>query len=169
MIIFPMLLRSSEHCSSGPDWLTCKLGLTQHLTRPCAAQLHQFFPTEILHAIGPQTFPTLHQFPTKSTPSSESHLKTRWLSISPCPVRWGDDPYITRQWSSYLRRERSRRRGLMKRESSIVNVELFPLLPLLRPLNFKPADVRLCLSDRWHKTPRKWWYELKIRPRCFWN
>lgn len=72
-----------------------------------------------------------------------------------------DDPYIARQWSSYLRRERSRRWWLMKRQSSILYVDLFPLLPLLRPLNFKRAHLRLCLSDRWHKTPRKWWYELR--------
>lgn len=169
MIIFPMLLRSSEHCSSGTDWLTCKLGLTQHLTRPGAAQLHQHLPTEILPDIAPQTFPTLYQFPTKSKPSLESHLKNGdYLSLH---VRWDKVMIPTlpdsghRIWGDGGRG----RWGLMKRESSILNADLFPLLPLLRPLNFKLADVWLCLSDRWHKTPRKWWYELKICPICFWN
>lgn len=171
MIICPMLLRTFEHCSSGPDWLTCKLGLTQHSTCPYAAQLYQHLPVEISQAIAPQTSHTLHlNFPLNPTHPWKTTLKV--YVIIPLSVSDGirsDDRYIPRQWSSYLRRERSKRWCLMKMGLSILYVDLFPLILQLQPLNFKPADPRLCLSDRWHKTPRKLCYELKICSRCSWR
>lgn len=42
-----------------------------------------------------------------------------------------DDPYTVRQWLSYLKEKKVEDVGLMKGESSILDVDLFLLLQLL--------------------------------------
>lgn len=103
------------------------------------------------------------QFPAKSNPSLKNHPKTQWLSASPWLVGscrmipafpdsghhiWGEGGQGGGGW--------------WKRESSILYGDLFPLFPLLHPLNFKQADLWLCLSDRWLQgnDEMSW--------RCFW-
>lgn len=160
MIIFPMLPRTSEHCSSRQNWLNHTPGLTKHLTHPRLAY------TVPNGSFAGQRSPKLSYPPFPTSPTHP--WKTWWLSTSPWLVRscqviptlpdsghhiWGDGGQGGGGW--------------WKRESSILYGDLFPLLPLLRPLNFKHTDLWLCLSDRWHKAPREWWYEPKMFPNIY--
>lgn len=155
MIIFPMLLRTSEHCSSRQNWLSHTPGLTKHLTR-----LHTNTSQWKFCSIAPQSFHILRlNFSLNPTHPWE----TWWLSTSLWLVRScqriptlpDSGHHIWGEWGQGGG-------GWWKRESSILYGDLFPLLPLRRPLNFKHTDLRLCLSDRWHKAQRKWWYEPKM-------
>lgn len=129
MIICPMLLRTSEDCSRGPDGLTCRTGTDTALKLvppPCAAA-----PTTSQRKYHRPSAPPPIQASRLNFPLNPTHPWKTTIKKNPVIIRppeWDSGrmiPYIARRWSSYLRE--SEVEEVVVDEKRVINSECRPI------------------------------------------